>query len=85
MTVADDEARREVDAIQLHSLTDLITMDGPSSFLGRVALQFERNFFGQPLHRKIAFLGIAGQWAVQKAIGQFFRKFALAIRRAVRS
>ena len=73
MAVVDDDARREVDAIQLHSLTELITTHGPSSFLGRVALQFERNFFGQPWHRKIAFLGIVWQWAAQKAIGQVFK------------
>jgi len=73
MTIADDDARRELNAIQLHNLTRLIPSGRPP-FIVRVSVYLDQEFFGQPFRKKLSFLAMAGNWVIQKVHGKIFRR-----------
>jgi SAM-dependent methyltransferase len=81
MTIADNDARRELDAIQLHSLTRLVPSGRPP-FIVRVSMYLDQEFFGQPLRKKLSFLALASNWVIQKVHGKVFRR-ALQLRHRV--
>lgn len=60
--------REQIDAIQFNSLSSYIVREKEkSTFAHRVVSRLEADFFGQPLKRKVWFLGRVLRWALEKA------------------
>ena len=68
----------EVHAIQLQTLRKIVPAK-ELTFAGRVISRFRSEFFGQPLKRKIWFIGRALQWRIAKLQAKIVRRTSAAL------